>query len=93
MHVTSAIRYGDPISVDGDVAAMATMRSYLKPDGVAIVAVPVSQTAAGGAPQPVAHTSPAGGRRCSCVEFAPHVRTGAPAAAPSRVVHLELRGV
>lgn len=44
MHVTSAVRYGDPINVDGDLTAMATMRSFLKPDGVAIVAVPVSRT-------------------------------------------------
>lgn len=39
--VNTVSRYGDPISADADLVAMSTMRSFLKPDGVAIIAVPV----------------------------------------------------
>jgi hypothetical protein len=38
-------RYGDPIDPDADIAAMQTMRSYLKPDGVALLSIPVPRSA------------------------------------------------
>ena len=44
-HVTFVDRYGDAISVDADLAAMSSMRSFLKPDGVALLAVPVGADA------------------------------------------------
>jgi hypothetical protein len=34
-------RYGDPLAPDGDLLAMLAMASYLKPDGLALVSVPV----------------------------------------------------
>lgn len=37
----SVDRYGDSVDPDADIAAMRSMRSFLKPDGVALLAVPV----------------------------------------------------
>lgn len=34
-------RYGDPLNPDGDIAAMASIHSYLHPDGVFYLSVPV----------------------------------------------------
>ena len=38
-------RYGDPVNPNADMAAMAKLRSYVKPGGVAFLAVPVGADA------------------------------------------------
>jgi hypothetical protein len=93
-------RYGDAIDPDADLSAMQSMRSFLKPDGVALLAVPVllpAPAARSATPRSqlsaIAHlTSPlaahtaSGGCRHRGLESASHIRPPASASFDSGLV-------